>query len=76
MSKMASTSVKNTWNTQWSSYKISSPAGARQTYYETIRNNIIAKYGSMANAILVILSAVATDAVFWWLAELLLDDGM
>lgn len=34
------------------------------------------KYGSLGHAILLILSAVVTDAVFWWLAELLLDDGM
>ena len=76
MSKMASSSVKNTWNAQWSDFKFSSPPGSRQAYYETIRNNITAKYGSLANSILMVLSAVATDALFWWLAELLLDDGM
>jgi hypothetical protein len=69
-------SAKNCWNTSWSSFKFVAPAGSRQTHFEAIRSSIMQKYGSLGNSILLVLSAIATDAVFWWLAELLLDDGM
>jgi len=72
----ASSSIKSCWNKTWSKYKFSSPTGARQAHFEAIRNEIMQKYGALANALLCVLSAAVTDAVFWWLAELLLDDGM
>ena len=75
-SMSASTSIKSCWNKSWSKYKFSSPIGARQTHYEAIRNEIMQKYGALASSLLGILSAAVTDAVFWWLAEMLLDDGM
>lgn len=68
--------AKGVWQQSWSQYKFTSPAGERQTHYESIRTAISEKYGSYATPILMILSAVVTDAVFWWLTELLLDDGM
>ena len=70
------TNFKSCWNKSWSQYKFEAPKGSRQTHFNAIRSNIMQKYGSLGNSILLILSAVATDAVFWWLAELLLDDGM
>lgn len=72
----ATKAAGNIWQQSWSSYKFTSPTGARQTHYESIRQAIAERYGSLSSTILMILSAVATDAVFWWLAELLLDDGM
>lgn len=72
----ATKAASNIWQQSWSSYKFTSPTGARQTHYESIRQAIAEKYGSLSSIILMVLSAVATDALFWWLAELLLDDGM
>lgn len=72
----ASAAANGIWQQSWSQYKFTAPSGARQTHSESIRQAISAKYGSLANTILMVLSAVVTDAVFWWLAEMLLDDGM
>lgn len=68
--------MPSAWHKAWSQYKISPPPGARQQHFSTIRNAIMTKYGVLGDRILLILSAIVTDAVFWWLAELLLDDGM
>lgn len=72
----APSSIKSCWNKSWNAYKNSAPTGARQTHFAAIRNEVMLKYGVLAHAILAILSAAATDTIFWWLAELLLSDGM